>query len=194
MYQQLKAAIQRLQPITDDEWALALPRFEFGAYKKGEYLVKEGQVCRHIYFLVAGCTRIFFLHDGKELSRQFFFENSFVTELGSFVPQQPSLYYLQALEPLQTLAIRHDALNDLYDRSPAFLRFGKMMAEQTAIFVSYRNVELVASPAKERYLRLLRERPKVISRVPLHMIASYLGITPEALSRLRKEVADDGKA
>ncbi|MDX1913480.1 MAG: Crp/Fnr family transcriptional regulator [Saprospiraceae bacterium] len=192
MYQALKDTIQRIVHVPEEEWSLALPKFQYRTFRKGEYLLSEGQVCKHIDFIVAGCVRIFFLHDGKELSRQFFFENGFVTELGSLVAQKPSLYYLEALEPLQLLSIRHDDLEQLYSQSNHFLRFGKIMAEQIAIFVSYRNVELVASPARERYLRLLNERPKVMSRVPLHMIASYLGITPEALSRLRKEISIQG--
>jgi CRP/FNR family transcriptional regulator, anaerobic regulatory protein len=89
------------------------------------------------------------------------------------------------------LSIPVEKLNSLYDSSIHFLKFGKRIAELTCIFVVNRNVEMVCTTAKERYVRLVNERPKVLSRVPLHMIASYLGITPEALSRVRKEVGKE---
>lgn len=188
MYQQLKDNIIKLHFINDEEWVNLLPLWHFKEIKKGHQLLKEGEVCSSVYFIIEGCCRIFFLNEGKEISRQFFFENAFFTELASFNTQNPSLYYMDALEDSKLFAISYKDLTALYDKSPAFLRFGKLMADQTAIFLINRNVEIVTTHAKERYLKLMKERPKVMQRVPQYMIASYLGITPEALSRLRREI------
>lgn len=189
MYDSLKATIQQMQPITEEEWAYILPLFTYREVKKGELILEPVQVCRSVDYVVEGALRIYFSHDGKDSSRQFFFERAFVTELGSFLTQSPSLYSIDALEPSKLLSIQYKDLNKLYEKSPAFLRFGKLMSDQIAIFLTKRNVELVTTSAKERYLNLIQERPKVMSRVPLHMIASYLNVSPEALSRLRREIA-----
>ncbi|AQG78005.1 hypothetical protein AWR27_00745 [Spirosoma montaniterrae] len=189
MYDTLKATVQSVQPLSEAEWALMLPMFRYQAVKKGEQILQAGQVCHTIDFIAEGALRIFFNYDGKDISRQFFFERAFVTELGSFLTQQPSRYNIDAVEPCKLLSISYADLNDLYEKSASFLKFGKLMSDQTAIFVINRNIELATTSAKERYLALMHERPKVMSRVPLHMIASYLNITPEALSRLRRDIA-----
>lgn len=189
MYNRLKGAIESVQKIEPHEWALALPLFEYQEFKKGEDLLKTGKVCNQVHFIVEGCARIYFSHESRDVSRQFFFEDSFVTEFGSLISQQPSLYAIDAIEDCKFLSITAENLDILYNNSINFLKFGKRIAEYTCIFVVNRNVEMVVSSAPERYLRLMKERPKVMSRVPLHMIASYLGITPEALSRIRKDLS-----
>jgi hypothetical protein len=97
MYNQLKAAIEYIQPIDPEEWAMMLPLFEYQELKKGDHLLQTTQVCTQVNFIVEGCARIYFNHDAKDISRQFFFENSFVTEFGSLISQQPSLYAIDAI-------------------------------------------------------------------------------------------------
>lgn len=170
-----------------------MPFFEYQEVRKGEHLLETGKVCNEVHFIVEGCARIYFSHESRDVSRQFFFEDSFVTEFGSLISHKPSLYAIDAVEDCKLLSISVENLDKLYDSSINFLKFGKRIAEYTCIFVVNRNVEMVISSANERYQRLMKERPKVMSRVPLHMIASYLGITPEALSRIRKDVAKSTK-
>lgn len=189
MYNKLKEAIEYVQVMEPEEWSLALPMFEFQEVKKGEHLLETGKVCKQVHFIVKGCARIYFSHEARDVSRQFFFENSFVTEFGSLISKMPSLYAIDAIEDCKLLTISSDNLDILYNKSINFLKFGKRIAEYTCIFVVNRNVEMVVSSAPDRYKRLVTERPKVMSRVPLHMIASYLGITPEALSRIRKDIS-----
>lgn len=177
----------KIVSIPETEWAVALPLFEFLEVKKGDHLFKQGQVCRYITFIVEGCLRFYLNHDDKEITRQVFFENAFLTELGSFPNQKPSAYNLDALENSKLLQISYQNMNLLYDYSPNFLRLGKVVAEQTASWLVQRNVQMVTQSAQERYEALIKERPKMIQRVPLHIIASYLGITPQALSRLRSK-------
>ncbi len=191
MYNLLKKAISNIQQINDDDWNVALPMLEYREVKKRDYILKEGDVCKTMDFIVEGCARIYINFEGKDVSRQFFFENSFVSEMTSFITQKPSLFNIDALENCKLLSINKSNLDKLYDEHTNFLKFGKKMSDNIAIFSILRNVENYTHTAKERYLRLITERPKVISRVPLHMIASYIGITPEALSRIRKEISSE---
>jgi CRP-like cAMP-binding protein len=191
MYNLLKNVISSVQPIEEHEWNMVLPLFEFRELKRRELILKEGQICKTIDFIVEGSVRTYINVDGKEVSRQFFFENSFFNEMSSFLTQKPTLFNIEALEACKLLSICKSDLDRVYSEHSNFLKFGKTMAERTAIFSIDRNIENYICTAKERYLRLINERPKVISRVPLHMIASYIGITPEALSRIRKEIATE---
>jgi CRP/FNR family transcriptional regulator, anaerobic regulatory protein len=188
MYNSLKHVISQLQQITDEDWNIALPMFEYREIKKRELILKKGQVCETIDFIVAGSVRSYINFEGKDVSRQFFFENSFFNEMSSFVTQKPSLFTIEALEDCKLLSINKSNIDNLYNERINFLKFGKKMAEQVAVFSIKRNIEIYTHTAKERYLALITERPKIINRVPLHMIASYIGITPEALSRIRKEI------
>jgi CRP/FNR family transcriptional regulator, anaerobic regulatory protein len=189
MYNSLKNTINKIQPIDDIDWGVALPMFEYREAKKRDLLLKEGHVCKTIDFIVEGSARIYINYDGKDVSRQFFFENGFIAELSSFLTQKPSLFSIDAIEDCKLLSITKPNIDKLYSERVNFLKFGKKIGEHIAIFNINRNVETYTLTAKQRYLRLIEERPKVMSRVPLHMIASYIGITPEALSRIRKEIS-----
>jgi len=157
--------------------------------KKGEYFLQEGAICQNVLFIEEGLLRIYHLHNDKEIIRQFIFENSFFTEYESFLAQKPSFYFVEALEDCKALALHYKDLNALYDSSINFLRFGKMMAENVVQHVGHRYMSILRDDATTRYNNLIKERPKVLQRVPQYMIASYLGITPEALSRIRKNMA-----
>lgn len=179
--------MSRIEQINDENWLMIQPMFEYLEIPKSGSLLEAGKPCKYISFIVEGCLRIFIHHDGKEVTRQIFFENAFVTELSSFTAQVPSQYDIDALENTRLLNLSYENINTLYAKSPAFLRLGKTIAEQTASFLIRRNVEMVTDSARQRYDTLIKERPKVIQRVPQHIIASYLGITPQALSRLRAQ-------
>jgi CRP-like cAMP-binding protein len=163
------------------------------SFKKGELLLKEGEVFRQVLFIKQGLLRVYYLHEGKEIIRQFFFENGFVTEYESFLGQKPSYYFIDAVEDTEALTLSHHDYLMLTDTYVNFLRFAKMFAENVVQHVGARYMSIIRDDAKTRYLQLIKERPKVIQRVPQYMIASYLGITPEALSRIRKEMAEEGK-
>jgi len=157
--------------------------------KKGEFFLREGVTCQDTIFIQEGLFRIYHVHNDKEITRQFIFENSFFTEYESFLAQKPSFYFVEALEDCKVLALHHKDLNILYDSSINFLRLGKMIAENVVQHVGNRYMSILRDDATTRYNNLVKERPKVLQRVPQYMIASYLGITPEALSRIRKNLA-----
>ena len=132
--------------------------------------------------------RVYTIHDDKEICRQFFFENSFASDYVSFISNGTSNCYLQTLEDTECLVVQNTDLNRLYDMYPPLLKIGKVMAEHAFIFNTHRSESMIKDDALTRYNKLINERPKVIQRVPQFMIASYLGLTPEGLSRVRKKV------
>lgn len=157
---------------------------------KKEFLVRQGETCRHIAFINEGLLRLYYDVEGVEHVRQFHFERSFCSEYQSFLTEKPAQMSLQALEDSELLLISHADLHALFRLSKEFERIGRVLAEQSFIFVSQRFASMLLEPPEERYQILVRERPKVVQRVPQYMIASYLGITPEALSRIRKRLAE----
>jgi len=156
---------------------------------KKEYLVRQGETCRHIAFINEGLMRLYYDIEGEEYVRQFHFERSFCSEYQSFLTEKPAQMSLQALEDCELLIMSHTDLHALFRLSKEFERIGRVLAEQSFIFVSQRFASMLLESPEERYQILVRERPKVVQRVPQYMIASYLGITPEALSRIRKRLA-----
>jgi CRP-like cAMP-binding protein len=159
--------------------------------KKKALLLREGEMCRHVAYIESGCLRYFYNVNGEEHTGQFFFENGWYTDYDSFLRRVPSTQNIQALEPARVWLLPREALYRLYEERPVFERFGRLMAEHAFQGLRTRNDALLNLTPEERYLRLLRERPKVVARVPQHYIASHLGLKPESLSRIRKRLADN---
>ncbi len=160
--------------------------------RKKELLLREGDVCRFAAFVRTGCLRYFYSVEGAEHTGQFFFENSWYTDYASFLTGEPTRQSIQALEPTELFLLHRDDLEALYRTHPTFERFGRVMAERAFLGVRHRTEFLTNLSAEERYRQLLRERPKVLERVPQHYIASYLGVKPESLSRIRKRLLGGG--
>ncbi len=186
---QLKQILTQLVDIPESEMNSALHYFKPVSFQKGENLLSEGQICKTLYFINSGLTKSYLLNDGKEHIRQFAAENDFVVDLGSFLSQSKSSFYIQTLESTDALKITFEDLDKLFNSSLIFMKLGKVMAERSTINLIKRSVSLLKDDAKHRYLNLMKERPSLIQRVPQFMIASYLGVTPESLSRIRKEIS-----
>jgi CRP/FNR family transcriptional regulator, anaerobic regulatory protein len=162
--------------------------FKARLFEAGDYLVRLGEVCRYITFIQSGLMRYFFLKNGEEIIGNFFFDNTFVGAFQSFITQTPSTLYVDCIESCQTLQATFDDWEALYIEIPKLERFGRKMAEQLFIFSQQRTASLLFETPDERYKALVKRRPKVIQRVPQYMIASYLGVTPETVSRIRKRL------
>ncbi len=184
----LKSVINSIVKISEEEIGALNERFVTTNYKKREEISKIGDVCREVYFIEKGMIRYYQIVDGEEITGQFFFEEGWYTDLKSFIYETPSTQGVQALEKTTILAIKKSDLNDFYDQVPKFERFGRLMAESAFIGLRTKTDKLTLLTAEERYLDLIKKRPKVIQRVPQHYIASYLGIKPQSLSRIRKRI------
>ncbi len=154
---------------------------------KNDYLLNEGKVCRHLYFLEKGALRGFYNLDGKEITHWFGFEKDFVTSFHSFITGEPAVENIQLIEGCTLWAISKETLADLLNRYHDIERLVRITYEKYYIRLEERYVNAQFKSAKERYENLLQETPYILERVPLGFIASYLGISQETLSRTRSK-------
>lgn len=186
----LYKVVNRMVPMEADAWKAYTDKLTVRKLKKNEILWNIGDVCKEVGFITKGGMRYFFYRDGEEVTGQFFFENTFVTIYASLITENVIEIAFQALEETEVLMMSKASLHKLFDEYKSWERFGRLMAEHNIVQMVTVRASLTSATPKEKYLQLLKERPKVIERVPLNIIASYLDITPEHLSRVRREVAE----
>lgn len=188
MYQALKNTLNNILEISDKDWesfkAILVPL----EVEKNGFILKKGQICKGIYFLEEGVVRTFYPKEGKEISLSFNFENDFLREIESLTNNEASKKYIQAIEKSRLILLAKDKLISLYQHSPVFQELGRKILEQSTITEQKYSMLLAALPPKERYEHILEKYPELIQRVPLQHLASYLGISRESLSRIRKRI------
>jgi CRP/FNR family transcriptional regulator, anaerobic regulatory protein len=189
MYDQILTRLSQFISLDKSEQDIFKCKLIVKRYKKKELILQEGQVSKYVYFINSGCLRYYYNLEGEEKTAQFFFENGWYTDYASFLTGKPTQQNIETLEKTELLMISADALQQLFIDIPKFEKFGRIMAENAFLGVRNRNEMLMNQTAEERYLTLMKERPKVFERVPQHYIASYLGIKPPSLSRIRKRLA-----
>ena len=162
--------------------------FEKLVLPKNEILVREGKVCRHLYFLEQGALRGYYLLDGKEITHWFGFENDFVTSFHSFITEERSVENIQLLEGSVLWSITKEKLTSLFNQYHEIERLVRIAYEKYYIRLEERFVNAQFKTAAELYESLLLRTPHILERVPLGMIASYLGISQETLSRIRSRL------
>ncbi len=188
MFDTIKAYYRNLVPsMTEDEWMALQSLLTLKQIKKDEYLIKEGQVCNHVSFVNKGLVRLFYNANGKEISVGFFPANSYVSEYESFLTRCPATQNIDALADIEILELSYDNVQFLYREYPIFQEFGRKMAESLFIMLNQRNTALLVLPPEQRYQQMVVET-NLHQLVPQYMLASFIGITPEHLSRIRKNL------
>jgi CRP/FNR family transcriptional regulator, anaerobic regulatory protein len=189
-YSQIRAYINNFIQVTEEEWQLHRNVLYRRFLKKGEYLLRAGQVCNDVSFINSGAVRCYTLCKGEDLTNFFFFENSYTTDYVSFLSRKPSDSYLVALEDTEVLNLSYENMQMLYEKVPSWQKYGRLIAEFVFLLAEERATMLQINSPEELYLKILREQPQIIERVPLQHIASYLAIKPESLSRIRKRLVE----
>ena len=155
-------------------------------YKKGEYFIKEKDFCDYVGFVDKGLFNFFYLIDGVEHIRGFFFMNNFISNYPCFLLGDKSKFYIRALENSSITLIHKKNLFLLYKQLPKLQELSRSIVEKLYIEISEKYESFFIKTAEERYLELINSEPDILKIVPQYMIASYLGITPEGLSRIKK--------
>jgi CRP-like cAMP-binding protein len=190
LFAQIKTYYQTLIPeLTNESWSKVEEKFTFQYLKKGELLTRNGEVCKQVSFINRGLLRMFYLVDGKEICTAFAKENDYLAQYDSFLTKQPSPGSIDALEDCELINLSYDNVQALYTEEPVFQIFGRKIAEMLFLMISSQTNSLLTRTPEERYKAVIDEEPYIIQRVPQYMIASYIGITPEHLSRLRRKMA-----
>ncbi|GAA0891637.1 Crp/Fnr family transcriptional regulator [Fulvivirga kasyanovii] len=154
-------------------------------FKRGEIVVRQGQFSKKAYLIVEGCSRAYYLKDGKDISDWFTFENQFMAPIVSFFSEKPSPHYVEFIEDSTVLEFSKDTMDKLKNKHHDFERFISMVVTETMLGLCERLYTIQFNKAVERYNHLLSIYPYITNRIPLTHIASYLGITLETLSRIR---------
>lgn len=157
-------------------------------FKKGSFLLKEGQVLSHIYYNLKGCVREYYLKDAEEKTINFYTEGDTITNTSSYILRVPAKHYLECIEDTTLTVMSYQ--NDM-EFSKRFPRFGLLCKEKTEVQLGHLQditAEYMVSTPEERYLKLVETRPDLLNRVPQYQLASYVGVTPESLSRIRNRL------
>ncbi len=176
--------------ITEEEFNFCKTLFIPKKLKRKQYLLQEGNVCKYTAFVERGLLRSYTIdHRGAEHILQFALEGWWMADLYSLLTNEPSMYNMEALEDTDLLLITKPSWDLLLQKHPKFERYFRILIQNNLIATQRRLIGSLSETAEEKYLKFIQTYPDCLQRVPQHMIASYLGITRETLSRIRKEMA-----
>ncbi len=182
--------IDRYTLLSDAEFDQFLSFTTTRTFRKRQYLVQQGDFTRHIFYIVKGCVRAFKSDDsGKEHIIQFGVEDWWIGDLAVVVTETPARLNIECLEDTEVIQIDKESHEQLYAAVPKFERFFRLIIQNSFVATQNRLLSVMSQPAYERYSEFTERYPHIVQRVANHHIASYLGIAPESLSRLRKECA-----
>ncbi len=185
----LELYLEQYIQLSDDEYSLLWENINTRKYLKGQFIVQQGDICKTENFVVKGCIKTFFVDEaGQEHISNFAVENWWASDLGSFISQTPADYNLQCLENTEVIQFTYEKLEELYLQIPKLERFFRIIIQKAYATSEKRIIRNFSLPAKERYLIFRNEYPLIEQRVPQYMVASYLGITKEFLSKIRKQI------
>ena len=187
---QIKEYINQIADISEKDWNFFTSKLQRRVIPKKTTFLKINEIENHISFIESGVVRLFIPKENpeKEITFGFSFKNQFVSAYDSFLTQRPSLYQLQTLTKTTILSITYKDLQEVYKTTQIGNLIGRLTAERLFLIKSKREQNLLNLTAEERYLQLFKERPELLKVIPLKYISSYIGVTAQALSRIRKRV------
>jgi len=194
MYDLLLKNISRFITLTPEEEQYFTLILKIKKLKKKQYLLQEGDITRHQYFVNKGCLRTYTIDEkGQEHIIQFAIEDWWTGDMYSFLTQTAARYTIDAIEDSELLCLEKNALEELYIKVPKFEKFFRHLLQNAFVSMQERITANLSQPADERYCTFINKYPDMEKRLPLKQIASYLGITPESLSRIRSSYIKNNK-
>jgi len=187
---QLIEYIKQYVDLTPDEESALLLNVKLKKFQKGQFVVENGEVCKYENFVLSGCLRSFYIdNEGQEHVIMFAVENWWTADLGSFITQKSADLNVQCLEDSELIQIHYNDLQKLYLEIPKLERFFRIIVQKAFVAAQKRIFNNFSMEAMERYIQFREQYPNIEQRVPQYMIASYLGITKEFLSKIRNKLA-----
>jgi CRP-like cAMP-binding protein len=183
----LEEFITKYVDLSEVELAGITGKFKSKLVKKNNYLLREGDTCKDIIFVQKGCLRLYYVKDDVEVSVWFAFQQSSAIEIYSFISENPSNYFIQAIEDSEVLSLSKTELNKLYQYQPKMQEMMRNFWEDVILNLISRFTALQTDSAEKRYLDLLG-KPGYLNSIPQKYLASFIGITPTSLSRIRKQI------
>ncbi|MBI1224456.1 MAG: cyclic nucleotide-binding domain-containing protein [Bacteroidetes bacterium] len=181
--------IEKIIPLDDEARQALAIKVTSKKIRRRQYLLQDGDICRHYNFVLNGCLRMYLVDEkGTEHVLQFAIEGGWIADIGSLHTDQPSHFCIDALEPTEVLRIAKEDLIDLYVKHPAFDRYFRVLTENAFVGMQQRVMQNISSTAETRYLLFLEKYPHLFNRIPLVQIASFIGVTPEFLSKIRRNL------
>lgn len=188
MQEAIQNYFNRYLPFSDQETQLFCSYLQLKTFQKKDHLLEEGQICRNQFFILEGLVRHFYIDDkGHEQTTQFGIENWWVTNMESFLKQRPSQLSIQAIEKTTALLLTKNDLEQLYVKLPKLERIFRVITENMLIAIQRRNAFHWYMKSEDKYKMVSDHLPDFLQRVPQYMVASYLGMTPEHYSAVRKK-------
>lgn len=181
--------ISRYLDLSNDEATAFAECIPIKSFKKGDLLLREGQISRDSYFVIQGCVRKYYIIDGEERTTEFYVEDESISSLQSYKNKTPANHYFECIEDCRLAVLNYDKEQELFERVPKYESLCRMSMEDDFGEQQDTLAKFIISSPETRYKNLLKTRPDLIQRVPQYHLASYLGIKPESLSRIRKRVA-----
>lgn len=182
-------SIKNLITLSPVETTIVTSLFKEKKYKKGDFFLAEGKICNQVGFVVRGLLRYYINHDGEEKTYAFSQENNFVCNYESFLPQSPSSKIIQALEDCDLLVISHADLQTLYSKVREGERFGRLAIEFVFLQLLKDINSFYTETPELRYERFLKNHADLQQRISQYHIASFVGVKPQSLSRIRKRIS-----
>lgn len=181
--------ISRYIDLSNDEATAFAECIPIKTFKKGEILLREGQISRDSYFVIQGCLRKYYIMNGEEKTTEFYVEDESVASLQSYINKTPANHYFECVEESRLAVLSYDKEQELFKRVPKYETLCRMSMEDNFGEQQEALAKFIMSSPEERYKNLVDTRPDLLQRIPQYHLASYLGVKPESLSRIRKRIA-----
>lgn len=183
--------LNKYSRISEEDFSLVSNVLTKRFVRKKRALINQGEICRYLYFVEKGSLRSYSIgKDGSEHVLQLVIEDNWIADLSSFITQTPGNLIVEAIEDSEVLLLPNSAIDELCEKLPKLETYFRKLYQRAYVSMQQRYNAVQSSQAKERYEILIRDNPQFAARIPLIHIASYLGITAESLSRIRKQVVN----
>ena len=185
----LREYLEQYFSVSNEDWEYIKPKVALIDCAKNNVLTAQGVVEDKVYFILDGILRLYYEREHRDVTLNFGFPNSFISSYSSFLTSKPSEFKLQASTKAKLISVKKEDLEKIYTETICGNALGRLFSEQQFLYHSQRETDFMTLSPTERYLNLFKNQPLLIKEIPLKYLASYIGVTPQALSRIRAKIS-----